>query len=967
MLSNGSGMPGVEIEEGATRDDTEASAIGLQGEEVVPKDFTGLQSQDQNVPLQEETTQEEDPLSHVNGVSPAGETPSKSSKPKKPATLIRRRIMIAIQLSCLLLAVAVLVQSRGPYIKPSTPFFPRHSLISDFYTGDIVGLTERLLMSDLSCVVYYAPWDRDSQVLRWELEKVARYHHEQIYFAAINCWHPRSECRTKYKIRSFPAIIIHVRSANGLETRAMAYGGPKDAGHIIRFLSRTLRPLSHVTSHADLARLQMEYSAVVLGFYEFSSMSHLPKGFNSFYIASIRALGYDHTQKLAWGVVTNAHTARALSFNDTRSIHIVLWNTTLVYTTASKADSEGITSWVLKRLDETATWVEVTGTKSLALHKILEEGPTLIVFSPDNPYYTANDPFTLLREVSLDYNNCDESTRVNNLGQYIGSVRSRGRGILRQAERICRSYLKDQLSVLHLSRQQLNFKDETCCRTMSPGESKSHAIRNDEKVCDVCIHSPNKLDDSQSVHCSSPSSWEEESDLLQHVNNLMAVFSDSCRELMLQYSPWQHYSVCCQRNVTSKTKTPYPAESSEEKRPQNNYVETGLKDDRIERLVAMSAEDQCKRLFHGSLLAAPALLKDQQPAPPLTGLGCKTNKTLAFIAIDSLHHKNVAERLGINMTAKEPSNTAAVIVDLERETHFILDAALSKPTLVNFILNYTNGLLDRTLVSNHQEDAECELGHLCIKDLTTESYLSVTQRPGQMVVVLHYSKSCAACTTVGHVFLNVANAARNLPNVTFARIDTLTNILPWHLYFENLPAIIVHPHFRKSESRIYDSNRPLTPANLLSFVVANLGAGHRLLLALSTCREECEEQVLQASRVTTTQIHHTLTTSTAKLQHVVDRIAKLIADSNGKGSHFSSHNMAHYNLLTLTKAHLVRQIKKQRIKLIHLGQLNKLLSVALEKPIPVYGELLKSVYYITRRRNIALKDSSDQYKLHDEL
>lgn len=49
---------------------------------------------------------------------------------------------------------------------------------------------------------------------------------------------------------------------------------------------------------------------------------------------------------------------------------------------------------------------------------------------------------------------------------------------------------------------------------------------------------------------------EEESSLLQHVNGLMTVFSDSCHELVLQYSPWEHYSVCCQRNSTpSKTKT----------------------------------------------------------------------------------------------------------------------------------------------------------------------------------------------------------------------------------------------------------------------------------------------------------------------------------------------------------------------------------------------------------------------------
>lgn len=43
-----------------------------------------------------------------------------------------------------------------------------------------MALTERLLATDLSLVVYYAPWDRESQAVRWEIEKVARYHHEQV-------------------------------------------------------------------------------------------------------------------------------------------------------------------------------------------------------------------------------------------------------------------------------------------------------------------------------------------------------------------------------------------------------------------------------------------------------------------------------------------------------------------------------------------------------------------------------------------------------------------------------------------------------------------------------------------------------------------------------------------------------------------------------------------------------------------
>lgn len=82
----------------------------------------------------------------------------------------------------------------------------------------------------------------------------------QIYFAAINCWHPGSECKSRYKIRKFPAVVLHIRTSSGMETKAFSYGGPHEAGHLIRFLSRCLRPLTHIASHADLPRLQVDHS-----------------------------------------------------------------------------------------------------------------------------------------------------------------------------------------------------------------------------------------------------------------------------------------------------------------------------------------------------------------------------------------------------------------------------------------------------------------------------------------------------------------------------------------------------------------------------------------------------------------------------------------------------------------------------------------------------------------------------------
>lgn len=54
-----------------------------------------------------------------------------------------------------------------------------------------------------------------------------------------------------------------------------------------------------------------------------------------------------------------------------------------------------------KRLDETASWLHVSGDKSQVLSLDTQEGPSLLLFAPDNPYHTPNDPYTLVGDGPL--------------------------------------------------------------------------------------------------------------------------------------------------------------------------------------------------------------------------------------------------------------------------------------------------------------------------------------------------------------------------------------------------------------------------------------------------------------------------------------------------------------------------------------------------------------------------------------
>lgn len=78
----------------------------------------------------------------------------------------------------------------------------------------------------------------------------------QIYFAGINCWQPRSDCRrTLSKIQQFPKLVAYVTHETGVE-----YRGPRDAQYMSEFLRGVIRPIHRLTSPADLARLRNTYN-----------------------------------------------------------------------------------------------------------------------------------------------------------------------------------------------------------------------------------------------------------------------------------------------------------------------------------------------------------------------------------------------------------------------------------------------------------------------------------------------------------------------------------------------------------------------------------------------------------------------------------------------------------------------------------------------------------------------------------
>lgn len=73
-------------------------------------------------------------------------------------------------------------QKGGPI---PTPFFSKGSLVRDFYKGELSEALLRAKEGDLAFIMYYAPWDADSQIARKQFEAVSHQHYKQVSIGYI--------------------------------------------------------------------------------------------------------------------------------------------------------------------------------------------------------------------------------------------------------------------------------------------------------------------------------------------------------------------------------------------------------------------------------------------------------------------------------------------------------------------------------------------------------------------------------------------------------------------------------------------------------------------------------------------------------------------------------------------------------------------------------------------------------------
>lgn len=208
-----------------------------------------------------------------------------------------------------------------------------------------------------------------------------------VFFSAINCWQPGSECRNQYsKVYNWPVLIAY--PAHG---RGVLYSGPRTAPHMMRFLNSMMKPIIRVSDPQEINLLMSSYDALIVG--EVNALPGSPD-FGNLYVTALRLLEKDPFQEVGFVVLTVGDYNSDQNFHPKLKIH--LWNETMIYPSDNPWKTGPLLNWILKTIHQVTSWVSPVGTKSQQLSLYVQPGPTLVLFTPRNPLASSVDYYDLV-------------------------------------------------------------------------------------------------------------------------------------------------------------------------------------------------------------------------------------------------------------------------------------------------------------------------------------------------------------------------------------------------------------------------------------------------------------------------------------------------------------------------------------------------------------------------------------------
>ncbi|KPJ02814.1 Thioredoxin domain-containing protein 11 [Papilio xuthus] len=705
-------------------------------------------------------------------------------------------------------------------------FFNSGSVVTDWYRGQLGNALAAVNLADVSFIMYYAPWDAESQFVRGEFELAANVLKDRVHFSAINCWNPGSECRLQHnKIPSWPILMAYT-----VNSRGVLYKGPKDAHSMVNFLELIMKPLVRISSTEDLVHYLSIHDAVAVGY---TPLSDTSRYYNTWYNVALKSREFDTVGEICFAVVTSADLAADLGVGNLPNARLMLWNDTKEFKVEDSNNTwneSTLMHWVLENFAQPVARIIPMWKKSFNFERYADGSPMLILFTPLNPLYEQLPSYTLLREVAMEYYNC----KNNDSNQWITELIK-----LQQVQRL-----------IYQQKDQIQFCEN----------HKFKSIRKPSKLYKKEIVSNNNKYPWNNVTQKSQKNgvfdfilkqglavskvMQSASDDLPMLSSLDVLNECSTKFLPAEKSFYENYEKCQMFDDNINKDQDVETE-------QSNIETTMLPDEddllSTENLIEEHLKHSCRLLkFAQQLTPAVRPARVRGNITHIDGLSCATNTSLYMIALDSVQNHHFAEALGIDVINMKDM-TAVVILDSKSGNQYVLKEEYSAKSVRDFISKFHERGLKPTLRSHvaaththyYGSSTDLQLGEVInITDLTSRTFRKFITSPGTVNFVCVCLGSCGA-----HVSRALLGAARLLNacgvRARPARIDAARHDLPAKYDVHHLPALLVFLADGKgeAESRAYPVGARVSASGLAALAMRSLGAPQHLTVRLALCSQ----------------------------------------------------------------------------------------------------------------------------------
>ncbi|KAK2708105.1 thioredoxin domain-containing protein 11-like [Artemia franciscana] len=245
----------------------------------------------------------------------------------------------------------------------------------DSYTGDLKHIYTGVYSADISFVFYYAPWDRECQEYIGVFFRLARKYADLAYFAAINCWYSKGECKQAFpKTHHFPQLIAYVR---GIQVNN--YNGRFILAHLEKFIYSHLKPVKRLSTMHELINYTKLYQGVVVGYYDV--LRFQDSLYNQFIAAARKSHLISDESNILFMCLTSQTIADYLNLNP-NDILLLTWNTASYFNHNGTYSSDSILKWLKRDFNGTIKLFQNDSSDNEFISRILSGSVGVFIIGP---------------------------------------------------------------------------------------------------------------------------------------------------------------------------------------------------------------------------------------------------------------------------------------------------------------------------------------------------------------------------------------------------------------------------------------------------------------------------------------------------------------------------------------------------------------------------------------------------------